>query len=103
MAVEVVQVKDLPIITKEVDINLDDRVVVSHLFDVNTRASTSMTMKAFIDKMLHDIADGIVNKRLHGATDPSSELGTNGDLYFKLVDGTITATFVKYEGEWVKM
>lgn len=103
MAVEVVQLKDLPVITKAVDVNMDDRVVVSHLFNSNTRASTSMTMTSLIDKIIFELINGVSNKRLHGHTIPASELGTNGDLYFKFTGETITETYVKYEGVWIKL
>lgn len=103
MATNVVQLKDLPVISKEVDINMDDRIVVSHLFNRNTRASTSMTMDALANKILFDMASGISGKRLHGETDPARSLGTNGDLYFKIVDKTITTAFLKQNNMWTKL
>ncbi|MBO7452016.1 MAG: hypothetical protein J6U54_16855 [Clostridiales bacterium] len=105
MAIQIIELKDLPIITTGIDINNEDRLVVSHLFDSNTRASTSMTMEAFSNGLILAALSAMGHSRLYGLNDPSANLGTNGDLYFKYVPQTkaVSDVYFKYEGEWLNL
>ena len=103
--VQVIELKDLPIVTRGVDINNEDRLVVSHLFDSNVRASTSMTMEAFSNGLILAALSAVGHNRLHGLNDPTNNLGTDGDLYSKYVTQTkaISDVYYKYQGEWLNL
>lgn len=105
MAIQVIELKDLPIVTTGIDINNEDRLVVSHLFNSNTRASTSMTMEAFSNGLILAALSAMGHERLYGLNDPSANLGTNGDLYFKYVPKTkaISDVYFKCEGQWLNL
>lgn len=95
--------KDLPVISNAVEINREDKIIASHVFD-DVRATTSVTLGALIDYFIH-VAAGSGNKRRFGVINPSADLGTDGDLYFKYYEKTkaISEVFVKYEGEWLTL
>lgn len=105
MAIQIVELKDLPLITKGIDINDNDRMVVSHVFSSNVRASTSMTVEAFSKGLILAALSSVGHNRLHGHDDPSNSIGTDGDLYFKLNAKTkaVSDTYAKYDGAWLKL
>lgn len=103
--VQVIELKDLPILTRGYNINDEDRLVVSHVFNENTRASTSMTMEAFSNGLILAALKSVNQNRLYGLDDPSANLGTNGDLYFKYVTQTkaISDVYFKCNGQWLNL
>lgn len=105
MAIQIIELKDLPIVSRGVNLNNEDRLVVSHLFDSTTRASTSMTIEAFSNGLILAALSAIGHNRLYGLNDPSANLGTNGDLYFKYVPQTkaVSDVYFKYEGQWLNL
>ena len=105
MAIQVIELKDLPIVSRGVNLNNEDRLVVSHLFNSSTRASTSMTIEAFSNGLIFAALSAIGHSRLYGLNDPSANLGTDGDLYFKYVPKTkaVSDVYFKYEGQWLNL
>lgn len=105
MAIQIIELKDLPIVSRGINLNNEDRLVVSHLFDSTTRASTSMTIEAFSNGLILAALSAMGHNRLYGLDDPSANLGTNGDLYFKYVPKTkaISDVYFKCEGQWLNL
>ena len=100
---EKIKIKDLPVISNAAELNREDKIITSHVFD-DVRATTSVTLGALIDYFIHYVA-GSGNKRHFGLIDPSADLGTDGDLYFKYYEKTRTMSdvYVKYEGIWLNL
>lgn len=100
---EIIKLEDLPVLTKPVDINPEDRLAISHKYNEELRGSTTATANAFVNGVLFSLAKTIGNQRYHGTDEPGDLLGSDGDLYFKLSDKTIIAIYVKYGGDWKKL
>lgn len=100
---EIIQIQDLPVITKPADISNEDRLQLSHQYTKTWRGTMTVTMPSFVNGVLKSIVDRVGNKRLYGTDVPGDLLGTNGDLYFKFTDGRITHVYVKYDNDWRRL
>lgn len=103
MAVEIIELKNLPVLTKPVDINPEDRLAISHLFNEDLRGSTTVVFRSFSDGLLYSMLLANGGRRFWGDEEPSELLGVQGDLYFKLTDTVITAVYVKYNNSWLNL
>lgn len=103
MAVEIINTKDLPVLTKPVDITNEDRLAISHRYTETWQGTMTVTMNAFVNGVLNSIVARIGNKRYHGTEVPGDLFGSNGDLYFLISDNRIISVYVKYDNDWKKL
>ena len=96
-----IKTKELPIVSLDVEINTDDRVVATHVVDANTRETVGITVGALRDKFLADATGtSLFPRNIFDTVDPTSDVGNDGDLYFKTNSGTVESAYFKMNGEW---
>lgn len=96
-----IRTKELPIVSLDVEISTDDRVVATHVVDENTRETVGITVGALRDKFLADATGtSLFPRNIFDTVDPTSDVGNDGDLYFKTNSGFIESAYFKMNGEW---
>ena len=101
MAEDLIKVKDLPIINDYTNIYPEDRVVTTHLAN-GERQTVAITIDALGRKVLYDAPNSIaVPYNFIRLTEPTSDVGKDGDLYFKIDGELVTETYVKVNGRWI--
>ena len=103
MAVETIEIKNLPVIPKPVDINNEDRLAISHRYTETWQGTTTINMNTFVNSVLSSIVKLYGNRRYFGEDVPSELLGGYSDLYFRLSDNTITEIYIKHHDAWYKI
>lgn len=96
-----IKTKELPIVSLDVEISTDDRVVATHVVDANTRETVGITVGALRDKFLADATGtSLFPRNIFDTVDPTSDVGNDGDLYFKTNGGSVESAYFKMNGEW---
>lgn len=96
-----IKTKELPIVSLDVEISTDDRVVATHVVDANTRETVGITVGALRDKFLADATGtSLFPRNIFDTVDPTSAVGNDGDLYFKTNGGSVESAYFKMNGEW---
>lgn len=96
-----IKTKELPIVSLDVEISTDDRVVATHVVDASTRETVGITVGALRDKFLADATGtSLFPRNIFDTVDPTSDVGNDGDLYFKTNSGSIESAYFKMNGEW---
>lgn len=96
-----IKTKELPIVSLDVEISTDDRVVATHVVDANTRQTVGITVGALRDKFLADATGtSLFPRNIFDTVDPTSDVGNDGDLYFKTNGGSVESAYFKMNGEW---
>lgn len=105
MANDLIKIKDFPILDNPEDVNLEDRVVATHT-DGSSRQTVGITVGALAEKANSDAGSSpMIPRNLYGSDVPSSSVGNNKDLYFRVQDlgngPVITGSYIKLNDAWV--
>lgn len=105
MANDLIKIKDFPILDNPEDVNLEDRVVATHT-DGSSRQTVGITVGALAEKANSDAGSSpMIPRNLYGTDIPSSSIGNNKDLYFRVQDlgngPVITGSYIKLNDAWV--
>lgn len=99
---KLIRTKDMPIISQEIDVTLYDRLISTHQVTESTRATTGIPIGLLAQRFLsQDVIGTISSKNRFGTEIPDPDLGTDGDLYFRLSGETVNSVYVKLNGTWI--
>lgn len=99
---KLIRTKDMPIISQEIDVTLYDRLISTHQVTESTRATTGIPIGLLAQRFLsQDVIGSISSKNRFGTEVPDPDLGTDGDLYFRLSGETVHSVYVKLNGTWI--